>query len=395
MSEREQLTELQRTAPERIRLQISDDLDHKDEPFPYGEEVTWCQDSVMSCEVEYVRADLARAALAASPVPADPMDWPLPCDVTVGHVTMRKGVHLRALVARMGLLYQMATEREGAPTVPGGWKAIPPEMGAEVLSATIQALCEPLDGTVSRMLAVYKAIFATAPTPAAPMLNGLAESAASVSAPAQQAPGKYDHVLRPFVALMERELHANSSKGDRPGWLSMSREVALLEIYWHAAKLSAAVKNNDAAAISEHSADVANMAMMLLDVCGGLDVAESAAPAPSVEAPAQPAERECRHCGWLCRPNAAESQRWYPLTDPAPAPAVEAQIALLMDASPEKLDEHLAALALDPKDVENRGVKAVKGALAAIKAHQQQQADDDDDDYDDTWAGDNLMGGAE
>lgn len=83
---------------------------------------------------------------------------------------------------------------------------------------------------------------------------------------------KYDDTLLPFLALMRRELHANSRKGDRPGWLTMSREVGLLEIYWHTAKLSAAVKNNDAAAISEHCADVANMAMMLLDVCGGLGI---------------------------------------------------------------------------------------------------------------------------
>lgn len=85
--------------------------------------------------------------------------------------------------------------------------------------------------------------------------------------------GKYGEVLAPFLALMEAELHANSRKGDRPGWLAMSSDVALLEIYWHTAKLSAAVKNRDAALIREHSADVANMAMMLLDVCGGLTVA--------------------------------------------------------------------------------------------------------------------------
>lgn len=84
--------------------------------------------------------------------------------------------------------------------------------------------------------------------------------------------GKYADVLGPFLRMMEAELHANASKGDRPGWLSMSPSTALLEIYWHTAKLSAAVKNNDAALIREHSADVANMAMMLLDVCGGLDV---------------------------------------------------------------------------------------------------------------------------
>ena len=95
--------------------------------------------------------------------------------------------------------------------------------------------------------------------------------------------GKYGDVLTPFVALMEAELHANSQKGDRPGWLTMSPETGLLEIYWHTAKLSAAVKNNDGPAIIEHSADVANMAMMLLDVCGGL----AAAPQPV----AQPGER--------------------------------------------------------------------------------------------------------
>ncbi len=37
------------------------------------------------------------------------MDWPLPCDVTVGHGTMRKGVTLRTLVNRMKTLYEMAT----------------------------------------------------------------------------------------------------------------------------------------------------------------------------------------------------------------------------------------------------------------------------------------------
>ena len=81
---------------------------------------------------------------------------------------------------------------------------------------------------------------------------------------------KYDDVLLPFLELMRRELHANSRKGDRPGWLRMDPNTALLEVYWHVAKLSAAVKNNDGPAIQEHSADVANMAMMVLDVCGGL-----------------------------------------------------------------------------------------------------------------------------
>lgn len=53
------------------------------------------------------RAALAQPAPVAAP--ADPMDWPLPCDVTVGHGTMRKGVSLRTLVTRMKALYEMAT----------------------------------------------------------------------------------------------------------------------------------------------------------------------------------------------------------------------------------------------------------------------------------------------
>lgn len=83
---------------------------------------------------------------------------------------------------------------------------------------------------------------------------------------------KYDDVLLPFVALMRAELHANSGKGDRPGWLRMSTDTCLLEIYYHLAKLQKAVRKEAGNAICEHAADVANMAMMLVDICGGLEV---------------------------------------------------------------------------------------------------------------------------
>ena len=38
----------------------------------------------------------------------EPMKLPLPCDVKVGHVTIRKGVALSVLVSRMQVLYNMA-----------------------------------------------------------------------------------------------------------------------------------------------------------------------------------------------------------------------------------------------------------------------------------------------
>lgn len=76
---------------------------------------------------------------------------------------------------------------------------------------------------------------------------------------------KYDDVLLPFLRLMRKELQANSSKGDRPAWLEMDHNTALLEIYYHLGKLQKAVKDRSPEGIREHAADVANMSMMLVD----------------------------------------------------------------------------------------------------------------------------------
>lgn len=85
---------------------------------------------------------------------------------------------------------------------------------------------------------------------------------------------KYDDTLLPFVALMRKELHSNDSKGDRPGWLSMSADTCLLEIIYHFGKLQASVKRGDGDGMSEYGADVANMCMMLLDICGVLSLVD-------------------------------------------------------------------------------------------------------------------------
>jgi len=132
-----------------------------------------------------------------------------------------------------------------------------------------------------------------------------AQALKRIAAPVVQAtpnePRKYDDVLLPFLSLMRKELHANSRKGDRPGWLSMHPNTALLEVYWHAAKLSAAVKNNDGPAIMEHSADVANMAMMVLDVCGALAFVEpDPVAAPVVQAAPVPESSDAACGTWYC-----------------------------------------------------------------------------------------------
>lgn len=83
--------------------------------------------------------------------------------------------------------------------------------------------------------------------------------------------GRYTSVLRPFAEFMLGELKANSRKGDRPGWLAMTADQHLLELYYHAGKLQTALKAGGETII-EHAADVANIAMFIVDVCGGLGV---------------------------------------------------------------------------------------------------------------------------
>lgn len=104
-----------------------------------------------------------------------------------------------------------------------------------------------------------------------PYVQGLWVASQSLC-PEQPAPvaKKYDDTLLPFLALMRKELHANAGKGDRPGWLAMSRDQGMLEIYYHASKLQKAVRDGNGAGTREYAADVANMCMMLLDICGGL-----------------------------------------------------------------------------------------------------------------------------
>ena len=61
------VSEMVRTAPERIWLQVSDEPADIDDPFPrpITDEMTWSTGQCVACEVEYVRADL-------SPTPAIP-----------------------------------------------------------------------------------------------------------------------------------------------------------------------------------------------------------------------------------------------------------------------------------------------------------------------------------
>jgi len=78
----------------------------------------------------------------------------------------------------------------------------------------------------------------------------------------------YERVVERFSKAMIFELSQNSLKGNRDGksgWLQISDKELLSEIYYHNGKLQQALKDNDSDKIFEHTADVANIAMMISD----------------------------------------------------------------------------------------------------------------------------------
>lgn len=94
-------------------------------------------------QMQNAAIQLAAASQGAQEAePLDPMDWPLPCDVTVGAGTMRKGVSLRTLVMRMEVLHRMAM-KNAAPAAalqeaaqPVAWMVTHPDIGDDGFSLT-------------------------------------------------------------------------------------------------------------------------------------------------------------------------------------------------------------------------------------------------------------------
>ena len=80
-----------------------------------------------------------------------------------------------------------------------------------------------------------------------------------------------------FAELMKKELEDNVDKGD---WRRMSLGEALFEIRYHLEKTEMAVENKDREHTIEYAVDVANQAMILLDVLGYIDVPPRPEPKP-------------------------------------------------------------------------------------------------------------------
>lgn len=70
-----------------------------------------------------------------------------------------------------------------------------------------------------------------------------------------------------FAKEMKRELEANVPEKGRT-WDGCSTETMMQEVEYHVEKLRSALGDGDKEKIREHSADVANNAMMLADLVG-------------------------------------------------------------------------------------------------------------------------------
>ena len=70
-----------------------------------------------------------------------------------------------------------------------------------------------------------------------------------------------------FALLMQKELDANSGKGDWNAWKPSHRK-ALAELDHHVAKLQIAVRAGARLSTLEYAADVGNLAMKIADLFG-------------------------------------------------------------------------------------------------------------------------------
>lgn len=83
----------------------------------------------------------------------------------------------------------------------------------------------------------------------------------------------YEAITMKFREFMIKELKSNWTKGDRignihsdgEGWLNCDNKFWLNELYYHVGKLQAATAENNLELIKEYTADVANLALMMLD----------------------------------------------------------------------------------------------------------------------------------
>lgn len=84
-------------------------------------------------------------------------------------------------------------------------------------------------------------------------------------------------VVLAFARRMEAKLAKNRHKGDRGGWLKDTPSALLRRLKVETNELEKAIQSNSCGDIANEAADVANFAMMIADVCGGVQADDSCA----------------------------------------------------------------------------------------------------------------------
>lgn len=79
---------------------------------------------------------------------------------------------------------------------------------------------------------------------------------------------RLDEKMEILNGAMHNELKANEKKGD---WAGEDAQQHVHELLYHAAKLSLAVRFSSKHAVLEYCADVANHALMVIDLVGAWD----------------------------------------------------------------------------------------------------------------------------
>lgn len=91
-----------------------------------------------------------------------------------------------------------------------------------------------------------------------------------------------DHCLKQFGEAMRFKLKMNQHKGNRNGWLRGEEEtfIRLIEEEFKELKKALSDENRNKDAILCEAADMANLLMMLCDLCDGIRPYKSPVPLP-------------------------------------------------------------------------------------------------------------------
>ena len=81
-------------------------------------------------------------------------------------------------------------------------------------------------------------------------------------------------LIKEFSQLMLKEMDANEHKDVRGPWIKVHPKELLADVLYHCGKLAVSIRECDDEGVREYSADVANLAMMVLKAFEGQELSQ-------------------------------------------------------------------------------------------------------------------------